>query len=171
MGYGQEMDGCGKFMKFSMFVANFIIFVSKLKSVLISLICYFLILFMKVGGCIVLGLGIWTLVDKSFVTELLGTNLFLGAAYTLVATGAAVCLVSFLGCVGSVREVRCMLLTVNIQIMLPLNIKSFQLMIGDKLKKFRQYTSVLCNLHTVLHHRVCCLCDNDVGRNSGLRIS
>lgn len=29
MGYGQEMDGCGKFMKFSMFVANFIIFVSE----------------------------------------------------------------------------------------------------------------------------------------------
>ncbi|GLV35535.1 Tetraspanin 74F [Carabus blaptoides fortunei] len=90
MGYGQEMDGCGKFMKFSMFVANFVIFI---------------------GGCVVLSLGIWTLVDKSFVTELLGTNLFLGAAYTLVATGAAVCLVSFLGCIGSVREVRCMLLT------------------------------------------------------------
>jgi hypothetical protein len=28
MGKGMDMDGCGRFMKYSMFVANFIIFVS-----------------------------------------------------------------------------------------------------------------------------------------------
>jgi tetraspanin-11 len=28
MGYGTEMDGCGRFMKYSLFVTNFIIFVS-----------------------------------------------------------------------------------------------------------------------------------------------
>jgi len=28
MGYGTEMDGCGRFMKYSLFFTNFIIFVS-----------------------------------------------------------------------------------------------------------------------------------------------
>lgn len=90
MGYGQEMDGCGQCMKYSMFVANFIIFV---------------------GGVTVLGIGIWTLVDKSFMNELLGTNLFLGAVYILIATGAIISLIAFFGCLGALKEIKCMLLT------------------------------------------------------------
>lgn len=90
MGYGQEMDGCGQCIKYSMFVANFIIFV---------------------GGITVLGISIWTLVDKSFMNELLGTNLFLGAVYILIATGAIITLVAFFGCLGALKEVKCMLLT------------------------------------------------------------
>lgn len=90
MGYGQEMDGCGQCMKYSMFIANFIIFV---------------------GGVTVLGIGIWTLVDKSFMNELLGTDLFLGAVYILIATGAIISLVAFFGCLGALKEIKCMLLT------------------------------------------------------------
>lgn len=30
MGYGTEMDGCGRFMKYSLFFTNFVIFVSSL---------------------------------------------------------------------------------------------------------------------------------------------
>lgn len=60
------------------------------------------------------GLGIWTVVDRSFVNELLGTNLFAGATYVLIATSALVCLVSFFGCLGAAKEVKCMLLTVRI---------------------------------------------------------
>lgn len=66
----------------------------------------------KIGGAVVFGLGIWTVVDRSFVNELLGTNLFAGATYVLIATSAIVCLVSFFGCIGAAKEVKCMLLTV-----------------------------------------------------------
>jgi hypothetical protein len=61
----------------------------------------------------VLGIGIWTLVDKSFMNELLGTNLFLGAVYILIATGAIISLIAFFGCLGALKEIKCMLLTVS----------------------------------------------------------
>ncbi|XP_063224959.1 tetraspanin-11 [Bacillus rossius redtenbacheri] len=89
MGYGREMDGCGQFMKYSLFLANILIFV---------------------GGCVVLGIGVWTLVDKAQMNALLGTNLFLGAAYILIVTGAVVILIAFFGCLGAIREIKCMLL-------------------------------------------------------------
>lgn len=60
------------------------------------------------------GLGIWTVVDKNFMNELLGTNLFAGATYVLIITSALVCMVSFFGCIGAAKEVKCMLLTVRI---------------------------------------------------------
>lgn len=67
----------------------------------------------QIGGAVVFGLGLWTLVDRSFMTELLGTNLFTGATYVLIVTSALVCVVSFFGCLGAAREVKCMLLTVR----------------------------------------------------------
>nr|CAD7458226.1 unnamed protein product [Timema tahoe] len=88
-GYGQEMDGCGQCMKYSMFIANFIIFI---------------------GGVVVLSIGVWTIVDKSFINELLGTNLFIGAVYILIATGALVAFIAFFGCLGAAKEIKCMLL-------------------------------------------------------------
>uniref|UniRef100_A0A023FAZ5 Tetraspanin n=1 Tax=Triatoma infestans TaxID=30076 RepID=A0A023FAZ5_TRIIF len=90
MGFDGEMDGCGQFIKYSMFFANFIIFV---------------------GGLTVFGLGIWTVMDKSFINELLGTNLFMGAVYIIIATGAIVSLIAFFGCLGAIKEIKCMLLT------------------------------------------------------------
>lgn len=90
MGFGGRMDGCGQCVKFSMFIVNFLIF------------C---------GGATVFGLGLWSLIDNSFVNELLGTNLFSGAVYVLIGTSALVCVLSFFGCLGAAREVKCMLLT------------------------------------------------------------
>ena len=69
---------------------------------------------LKVVGAIMFGLGIWTVVDKNFMNELLGTNLFAGATYVLIITSALVCMVSFFGCIGAAKEVKCMLLTVCI---------------------------------------------------------
>ncbi|ETN66467.1 tetraspanin-18 [Anopheles darlingi] len=97
MGSGGRMDCCGQCVKYSMFVANFIIFI---------------------GGAIVFGLGVFTLVDKNFVNELLGTNLFSGAVYVLIATSALVCLLSFFGCMGAAKEYKCMLLTYFILVFL-----------------------------------------------------
>lgn len=119
MGFGGSC--CGQFVKYSMFVSNFIIFVSvhrknmRTKSVTnieqkISIV--------QVGGAVLFGLGLWTLVDRSYMTELLGTNLFTGATYVLIITSALVCVVSFFGCLGAAREVKCMLLTVRINISL-----------------------------------------------------
>jgi tetraspanin-11 len=58
-------------------------------------------------------IGLITLVDRNFLSELLGTNLFSGAVYVLVITSALVCLLSFFGCFGAVKEIKCMLLTVS----------------------------------------------------------
>lgn len=91
MGYGTEMDGCGRFMKYSLFVSNFIIFI---------------------GGCTVAGLAIWALVDRvPFITELLENNLLTGAVYVLLVGGIIVAFISFFGCLGASKEVKCMLLT------------------------------------------------------------
>lgn len=68
---------------------------------------------LQVGGAIVFVLGLITLVDRNFLSELLGTNLFSGAVYVLVITSALVCLLSFFGCFGAIREIKCMLLTVS----------------------------------------------------------
>ncbi|XP_046674296.1 CD151 antigen-like [Homalodisca vitripennis] len=97
MGFGSEMNGCGQFVKYGMFVSNFVIFV---------------------GGITVFVIGIWTLIDKSFINELLGTNLFMGAVYILIATGALVTLVSFFGCLGAIKEIKCMLLTYFIMVLI-----------------------------------------------------
>lgn len=61
----------------------------------------------------VLGVGIWTLVDHASMEVLLGTNLYMSAAIILVTTGVVVILISFLGCFGAVKEIKCMLLSVS----------------------------------------------------------
>lgn len=85
---GGNMDECGNFMKYSLFIVNLIIFF---------------------GGVVASSLGIWILVDRLFASELLGTNLYSGSAYVLVITGILVIIISGLGWVGSVKEVRCLL--------------------------------------------------------------
>jgi len=90
MGHGAEMNGCGKCLKYLMFTFNFLALV---------------------GGIVVMAIGIWTCVDHSYMEQLMGTNLYMSAAYILIATGVVVTLVSFLGCFGAVKEIKCMLLT------------------------------------------------------------
>ena len=60
-----------------------------------------------------MAVGIWTCVDHASMERLLGTNLYMSAAYILIATGIVVVLVSFFGCLGAVKEIKCMLLTVS----------------------------------------------------------
>uniref|UniRef100_A0A336MEI8 Tetraspanin n=1 Tax=Culicoides sonorensis TaxID=179676 RepID=A0A336MEI8_CULSO len=82
--------GCGRFVKFSLFVTNLVVFIA---------------------GAIVFGLAIWTLVDKSFINELMGTNMFSGVVYVLIFMSLVVLFLSFLGCMGAAKEIKCMLLT------------------------------------------------------------
>lgn len=72
----------------------------------------------QVGGITVLGIGVWTLADKAFINELLGTNLFMGTVYILMATGALVAMLAFFGCLGAAKEIKCLLLFVSVVIFL-----------------------------------------------------
>lgn len=56
-------------------------------------------------------IGVWTLNDRSFMERLLGTNLYVASAAILIVTGSIVAIISFLGTFGAYKEVRCMLLT------------------------------------------------------------
>ncbi|KAI2796532.1 hypothetical protein BLOT_015739 [Blomia tropicalis] len=81
--------GVGKGIKFSMFAANCIIFI---------------------GGLVVFAIGVWTLVDRSFMERLLGSNLYVTSASLLIAAGIIVAFISFLGSLGAYKEIRFMLL-------------------------------------------------------------
>ncbi|GAB1600807.1 tetraspanin-8-like [Argonauta hians] len=82
---------CGNFLKYSMFIFNFLV-----------LIC----------GCVLLGIGIYTRAnDTPDCITSLGSNLFLPAALMLITLGSIVIILSFLGCCGAIKEVRCMLAT------------------------------------------------------------
>ena len=90
MGFGKGIEGCGKVMQYLLFLANFLIFV---------------------GGLTVLSVGIWTLVDKNQFSEIVGTTMYSNAAILLIFAGVIVVIISFLGCFGALKEIKCMLLT------------------------------------------------------------
>ncbi|KAG8438363.1 hypothetical protein GDO86_008880 [Hymenochirus boettgeri] len=77
-------------IKYLMFIFNFFIFL---------------------GGAFLLGLGVWVLVDPTGFREIIATNplLFMGA-YLVLAMGAMLFLLGFLGCCGAIRENKCLLL-------------------------------------------------------------
>ncbi|KAM8843892.1 tetraspanin 35 [Spinachia spinachia] len=89
--------GCFGFLKVMMFVFNGIIFLA--------------------GGAI-LGVGIWVKVDSGSIIGFLGKidnapdelTQVLNVGYLLIAIGALLLVIGFLGCCGAVRESTCMLL-------------------------------------------------------------
>lgn len=84
------VEGTGKGIKYALFAANFVILI---------------------GGIVVFSVGVWTLADKAFMERLLGSDLYTSSASILIATGVIVTVISFLGCMGAVKEIKCMLLT------------------------------------------------------------
>lgn len=75
---------------------------------------YFLFLFnllFFILGAVILGFGVWILADKSSFISVLQTSsssLQVGA-YVFMGVGAITMLMGFLGCIGAVKEVRCLL--------------------------------------------------------------
>ncbi|XP_068022946.1 CD82 antigen isoform X2 [Melanerpes formicivorus] len=75
---------------------------------------YFLFLFnllFLILGAVILGLGIWVLADKtSFIAilQMSSPNLKTGASI-LIGVGLVTMLMGFLGCLGAVKEIRCLL--------------------------------------------------------------
>lgn len=98
------MKGCvPKFLKYTLFVTNFIIFVV---------------------GLVTLGFGIWVVVDKPNFLKLFNDaesvmgqegafdiGLYASAPYILIVVAVIVVIISFFGCFGAVKESRCMLIT------------------------------------------------------------
>jgi len=85
------VEGCGKFLKYTVFFFNFLVFL---------------------GGAAVLGVGIWIAVDAgaiAHISAIIGANMYKTAAYLLIAAGAVVLILGFLGCCGAIKESKCML--------------------------------------------------------------
>lgn len=70
------------------------------------------------AGIAVLGVGIWTVIDKHQFVSLLSTNTYASIAYLLIISGSVVLLVSVVGCVGVWREDRCALLIYTFMLLL-----------------------------------------------------
>lgn len=62
-----------------------------------------------ITGAIILAIGIWTKVEPGYYDAFLGDKGFKVSANLMLAAGAVVMVVGFLGCCGAVRESRCML--------------------------------------------------------------
>lgn len=71
---------------------------------------------LQVAGCGLLGFGVYTHTSSEGVTKIaaiLGASLFSTFTIALMICGGVVVVVSFLGCCGAIKEVRCMLGTVG----------------------------------------------------------
>ena len=63
-----------------------------------------------------LGVGIWLAVDRSFMTYIIGSDLYSVAIYMVLLGGGFVFFISFLGCCGAITENRCLLITVCVTV-------------------------------------------------------
>lgn len=59
---------------------------------------------LQVGGAAVLGVGVWTLVEKSDYLSLLASSTFAVSAYIMILAGSLVVVTGFLGCCAVIRE-------------------------------------------------------------------
>jgi len=92
------MEGClANLLKYLLFGSNFVIFVI---------------------GCVVLGLGIYalvdgaslvSLVDESGVSDDINITAFTSAAYIFIVVAVFVVILTFFGCCGAIKESKCML--------------------------------------------------------------
>jgi len=92
------MDGCmANLLKYLLFGSNFVIFVI---------------------GCVVLGLGIYALVDGASLVSLvdqsgagddINITAFTSAAYIFIVVAVFVVILTFFGCCGAIKESKCML--------------------------------------------------------------
>lgn len=87
------MDCCSSIVKTFLFITNFLIFLL---------------------SCAVIGLGIWILVDKPSLVNILDTTetsipIYDSAVILLIVVASLALIITFLGCCGAWKESRCML--------------------------------------------------------------
>ena len=61
-----------------------------------------------------MGIGIWALADKVFISDVIGNNLFFSAAILMTFCGSCLLLLSFLGCGGAMATNRLLVGIVSI---------------------------------------------------------
>nr|XP_037854706.1 tetraspanin-4 isoform X1 [Chlorocebus sabaeus]XP_037854708.1 tetraspanin-4 isoform X1 [Chlorocebus sabaeus]XP_037854709.1 tetraspanin-4 isoform X1 [Chlorocebus sabaeus]XP_037854710.1 tetraspanin-4 isoform X1 [Chlorocebus sabaeus]XP_037854711.1 tetraspanin-4 isoform X1 [Chlorocebus sabaeus]XP_037854712.1 tetraspanin-4 isoform X1 [Chlorocebus sabaeus]XP_037854713.1 tetraspanin-4 isoform X1 [Chlorocebus sabaeus] len=66
------------------------------------------------GGCGVLGVGIWLAATQGSFATLSSSFPSLSAANLLIITGAFVMAIGFVGCLGAIKENKCLLLAVSV---------------------------------------------------------
>ena len=75
-------------------------------------------------GVALLALGVWTVNDKLFVDELLRNKLYTETTFIIIVTSNLIILLSVFGCFAAVKEVKCLLLTYAVFMLLLLVILS-----------------------------------------------
>uniref|UniRef100_A0A8C8S245 Tetraspanin 8 n=1 Tax=Pelusios castaneus TaxID=367368 RepID=A0A8C8S245_9SAUR len=91
------MAGVSSFMKYSMFIFNFVFWVC---------------------GCIILGVSIWIRVSKAAQEDFHLNNSLFSAVDLMIAVGCIIMILGFLGCCGAMKESQCMLLLFFIGLLL-----------------------------------------------------
>jgi len=93
-------------------------------------------------GCVLLVIvGVWTLLDKSFLSGLLSDRLFLSCAYIQLTAGILCLVNSLFGCYAAFREVKCLLvvyssfscLGVTVLVMAGVMAYVFRMQVGDNM--------------------------------------
>lgn len=110
------------FLKF----CSFKIYYEFLSVVFIIFFSDFFFAQLQIGAFVLLGLGIWTVADRSFMNDLLGTNLLSGTVYVLIGTSAVICVISIFGCYAAAREVKSLLLFVSSGLFIKIFVPKFR---------------------------------------------
>ena len=64
-------------------------------------------------GAVVLGVGIWMAIDRNFMNEIIGTDLYIASLYMILIFGGIIFFISFLGCCGAITENKFLLWAVS----------------------------------------------------------
>jgi len=89
MGYSDKMHRCGKFMKYGLYISNFLILI---------------------GGIAATAVGVIALQNQAIFEKLVDDTLYRSSSNVLIGTGICIILFVGLGCFGAVKEVKCFLL-------------------------------------------------------------
>ena len=79
-----------------------------------------IVLYFQICGFVLLALGTWTINDKLFLDELLRNNLYSDTAYIIIVISSLLIFLSLFGCFAAVKEVKCLLLTYSVFMLLVL---------------------------------------------------
>lgn len=74
----------------------------------LSFLCVF-----QLGGCGLLGVGLWLSVSQGSFATLSPSFPSLSAANLIITLGSVVMVTGFLGCLGAIKENKCLLLSVR----------------------------------------------------------
>ncbi|XP_059832345.1 uncharacterized protein LOC132397532 [Hypanus sabinus] len=112
------------------------------------------------AGCGILGVGIWLAVTQGNFATLSATFPFLSAANVLMGMGTVAMVVGFLGCVGAIKENKCLLLSVSIKAASPTHRSHMLTLTLHTHRTLRTHTScahliIPLPVHTSVPHFLC----------------